>query len=139
MAESLLVLVFFSVMALTHQSETRTLHCDRLIKLQSRSETKQGTVVPKIYAKCGLDGGQRTELTFDISEPLNIEGVYNSHIFLRVTVLLTCWSPIVLNFSNQGNLVYKNILLDLRIGEDYKVLMQNLDVWANATYLRSIQ
>ena len=137
MAESFLVLLIFSVIPLTHQSGTRQLLCE--IKLDDRSERKQGTVIPKISVICHLNGGQRTESSFDISEPLSIERLYKRNIFFSLTVFFTCWSPLVLNFSNHLNLVYKNILLDLRIEDDCKVLMQNLAVWANATYLRSIE
>ena len=134
MAEFFLVLLIFSVIPLTQ------LYCDSVaIDLDdSRYETKQGTLIPKVSVDCYLDGGQRTEYSFDISQPLFFAGDQN--FFYRLTVFVKCFSPMVLNFSNHRNLVYKNILLDLRIKDDCgKVLMQNLAVWANATDLRSIE
>ena len=133
-----MLLILSVILPLTHGQ----LYCryeGSEITSYARFETKQGATIQEISIDCLLDGDQRTVFPFNISEPLNIEGVYNrTDIFFSVAVVVTCWSPIVLNFTNQGNLVNKNILLDLRIDGSCRVSMQNLAVWAKATYLRSI-
>ena len=115
-------------MPLTHQK-----YCFRTSMLP-RFETKQGTAIQQLLVTCSLYG----ELPFDISEPLNVAGVYNINTLFDVSVYVGCSSPIELNFSNQRNLFNKNILLDLKIGYKCMVSMQNLAVWAKATYLWSL-
>ena len=130
MAESFLVVLIFSVIPLTHQSGTR---CGTSIKEGYRSETKQGTVIPRGYVWASGPSGQ---WTVDISYPL-LSTLWETSYSLDATFM--CWSPTVLNFSNHRNLVQKTIFLDLRIEGDCKVVMQNLAVWENAISLRSIE
>ena len=134
MAESFLVLVIFSVIPLTQ------LYCESgRITLDDRTEPKRETFIPKVSVDCYFYGGQRTEYPFDISEVLDFKRVHKRNNFFRLTVVVKCFSPMVLNFNNHRNHVYKKVLLDLRIEDDCKVLVQNLAVWANATSLRSIK
>ena len=133
MAESFLVLLIFSVIPLTHQSGTRQIDCGTLIKEGYRSETIQETKILKGHFHASSTGSQGSADVRDLL--LN----YYWNICYRLDFTWTCWSPTVLHFSNYRNLVHKNILLDLRIGDDCKPLMQNLAVWANAIDLRSIE
>ena len=138
MAEPFLVLLIFSVMPLTHQSGIRQSTNCYGGSNTARFETKQGTAIPQLSAICELNGGQRTELPFDIRELLNVAGVNNNKTFLDMSVYVGCSSPILLSFTNQRNAVNKNFLLELRIGYECSVSMQNLAVWAKATYLWSL-
>ena len=137
MAESFLALLIFSVIPLTHQSGIRQSDCYRE-SITARFETKKGTAIPQLAVICRLDGGQRTELPFDISELLNVAGVNNNKTFFDMSVYVGCSSPILLSFTNQRNAVNKTFLLELRIGYECRMSMQNLAVWAKATYLWSL-
>ena len=129
-------------MPLTHQGGIRQPHCYRRPNTV-RFETKQGTAIPQLSVSCNLDGRQRTELPFDISELLNaasnVAGVNNNKTFFDLSVYVGCFLPTLLSFSNQGNAVNKHFLLELRIGFDCRISMQNLAVWAKATYLWSLE
>ena len=102
----------------------------------ARFETKQGTAIQHLSLTCKL---YRDHFPFDIRVLLFVDQVYKNDIFLDVAFSVKCRLPMVVNFNNQRNLVHKNIFLDLRIGDDCKVSMQNLTVLAKATYLRSIE
>ena len=137
MAESFLVLLIFSVIPLTHQSGIRQSGCHGGSNT-ARFETRQGTAIPQVSVICELNGGERTELPFDTSELLNVAGVNNNKTFFDMSVYVGCSSPTLLSFTNQRNAVNKNFLLELSIGYECRISMQNLAVWAKATYLWSL-
>ena len=113
-----------------------------------RYATKRGTVVGEVTIYCNLLNSQKTPMNgrhifkspFDISGPLDAAGTDNnrSNTLSFVWLQIRCLTPVELNFRNQRNLVNKNVIFNLSVEGQCRLLTKNLVTWTKATSFRGL-
>ena len=105
-------------------------------------ETKQGTAIQERIVMCRV----KSQNKIGIKVPVNISTVLNTIVMagvdndtlVHVLLLFWCMKPIEVDFVNPRNFVNKNILVSFTVVDKCRVWMQNIGVWAKATYFISI-
>ena len=87
-----------------------------------------------------MSGRHIFKLSFDISWPLDTAGVdqNRSNTLCFVYLKFRSITPMKLDFRNQRNLVNKNVILQLSVEGEYKLLTKNLVTWTKATDFREL-